>query len=321
MSFAVLLLAASPASASDLTFVCPGVESAADAHAWSEVGRLGVLDRMEGMMAMAQEHFEPGCPSVWSEDGLPEGAIVAESCTTSAGVAVSVAQSVEAGVTSLDVTVSRAAGAWTELNFAARFAGSRDPLAGPVVDTQAFEASWTGTLDPAWPEDGRARGSWSYTAQGEGLDHRVVLAETWADPECRWSAHALTGLVSAWDVSIASPAGNHRISVLASADTDGCADSRFDLTEAEVDAEGWGTCAVADADDDGFGAEFDCDDQNAAVYPGEDGSCAPLGASFTESAADDAGDWDRAAAESVLSELRLSGLGREAEVVEVPLGE
>lgn len=294
----ILLLPLS--TAADLTFQCPGVESAADTFAWSDTGRLGVLDRMEGLMALAQEHFEPGCPAAWTDAGLPETTFAEATCTTSAGVTISVSQEVLSGGTNLVVSLLREEGAWTTFEFSANFAAERDDAR--VFDAQSFEASWTGSLDPTWPEDAQIAGSWSYSLSGEGLDRREALSESWQDPECAWRSQALSGVVSGWDVELRARGATHRVSVMRSVDQYDCADARFDLDEAEVSADGWGACAVPDEDDDGFTADLDCDDRNALVFPDESGQCTPLGPLA-----------------STVTEALAEPLSRRS-VVEVPLG-
>ncbi|MFZ5482502.1 MAG: putative metal-binding motif-containing protein [Myxococcota bacterium] len=257
-----MLLPIPLATAADMTWTCPTLASPGDGQVFEDVYDLGTLVLLDEVTAIAEASYDAACPSGddYTSDG--DDTIWTEDCVTASGVHIvgTLAYTTErlwddqwltTWSTDLTLTPEPSAGyAWTSLILTSEVGST---CCDEDEDAAAWEATWTGEIDPRWPSDASVRGS----AQYDWTDWRQ---ETWDDGSCAWSAESY---YATWDISV----GEQRLELgwddcgyleVATADLDGA--TSF-VTYAD-----W-SVTVPDADADGHPAgDCDCDDGDATAH-------------------------------------------------------
>lgn len=291
-----MLLFIVPALAVDGAFDCTPWSAAADA--WPEVSALdldqsvygapattGVLtDPFESIIDTLYANIEAGCP--YYNDGgdilkVSGRQSITTTCTTSTGTVVEWSRAAEGfnpddeRLGSWTVTLTPASGALTSLSFSQVTTGTE--VTGHDgswfdIDSWVWEASWTGTLGPDYPDDGwmglaaevhhdedYLSGSWSDTTRF-----------SWDSPTCNWDldfAQDYNGpLLTTWVLT----QGTQQLEV-AGAEASTCGveavEVNLDGVIGTATADGWSP--LSDRDGDGYCVEIDdCRDGLPGVNPG-----------------------------------------------------
>ena len=274
-----LVLAASNAHATDLSWTCTTVTAAADVVAWR--GRnLGAAQAGAAAFDALRARVDADCLADCSD---PLGYFCLErTCMTATGdrVTWSTDLSEEPNyyddashyLTTVHIVVEPAleeGRAWTRAEVTYRYAGSY----------RAYAVTWEGRLDPRWPLDGSFSAS---EAADSGLS-----TERWTDASCAWvveSGYTIGGervTMNGTDVWVSDPLEDRGCGV-SLAELGGARASLDGVSQGMVDVATWLPLPGTDADGDLWLAEHgDCDDADPAVncdapdvpYDGIDQDC------------------------------------------------
>jgi hypothetical protein len=280
------------ATAEDMTWTCPVLDSPGDAEGFRDVGELGTADLLDELLAVAEA--DEACPDptcVW-DDGY-----CAIDCETAAGIHVEGTVTFWSAFDYTDhtreytLTPSAESGlSWSSLRLLVEFEQTGFDSAW------TWEATWVGELDPRWPADASvvARVSEFSEAWEDGTCTWSVSQSSWPSYDIRVGAQRLAlrfqhcddiytadldgslSAVSTLDWSEALTDDDHDGLPAGACDCDDTrADVNSELDEPHATDDLDTNCdglAQPDEDFDGYGsAEFggdDCDDDDSDVHPG-----------------------------------------------------
>jgi hypothetical protein len=238
----MILMLTAFAGAADLTWSCPPITVAADAHPWTTPGDLGAINAGRSAAAYAASFVTDAC-RVECGSGCYQG-----ECTADDGSLVTYDE--EQGGDGADcyyvgttIVVTRASGDWTRLSVDYGESSCGGPP-GSGSGGASWLVSWDGALNPAWPSDSGFEAQWSW-------DYRD-LTEIWTDPTCNWSSaydeiHSYSDAPETWAISVAGT----NVTVTADGECEALNASIDDGDPVLVDAATWvevsNPCGTADS--------------------------------------------------------------------------
>lgn len=262
------MLLLSTALAADMSWTCNTLTSPDVARPYVEAD----VDAGPSTLALVEAWND--CPvSACTDPSSGSLSCEVASCTTAAGAVVSWRQETTVdwpdGTAdyreTIEGTVAPTDQSWSWLSV------SYERAYGGDGARERWIASWTGTLDPAWPTDG----GFSAEAAGGGDGHGLSgSTRSWDDGACRWLAVASIGDEASYRVAV----GDDQVDV-SLGDWDRC-DSHGPEDDAWLDSVYLGTVDLEtweitspDEDGDGCAAVDDCDDADPARSPLVHESC------------------------------------------------